>query len=185
MQRCLIKIADLFNRNEVIWALGASMLLHYKGLIAKPNDIDLVVSLKDAEKADGLLCGEGLRHPPYSDDVHYSTKYFHEYLIDGREVDLMAGFAINHPGGAYEYKLDPAALESFFVEDTEIPLCPMEDWFVIYMLMPGRENRVKSVEGYLKENRCNLARLQFWLGEDIPDPAMSRIESFIAQYRGP
>jgi hypothetical protein len=38
-----------------VWGVGASILLNYYGLIDKPNDIDILVDLKDIEKADIIL----------------------------------------------------------------------------------------------------------------------------------
>ena len=40
----LEKIAYYFNKENVEWALGASMLLYFKGITTEFHDIDLMVS---------------------------------------------------------------------------------------------------------------------------------------------
>ena len=46
----LEKIAYHFNKENVEWALGASMLLYFKGITTEFHDIDLMVSNDDAKK---------------------------------------------------------------------------------------------------------------------------------------
>lgn len=48
--KLLEKIAYHFNKENVEWALGASMLLYIKGITTEFHDIDLMVSTDDAEK---------------------------------------------------------------------------------------------------------------------------------------
>ena len=44
----LQKIAHRFNEANIEWALGASMLLYFKGIISEFHDIDLMISDHDA-----------------------------------------------------------------------------------------------------------------------------------------
>ena len=44
----LQKIAHRSNEANIEWALGASMLLYFKGIISEFHDIDLMVSVHDA-----------------------------------------------------------------------------------------------------------------------------------------
>ena len=46
----LEKIAYHFNKENVEWALGASMLLYFKGITTEFNDIDLMFSTDGAKK---------------------------------------------------------------------------------------------------------------------------------------
>ena len=47
----LQKIAHRFNEANIEWALGASMLLYFKGIISEFHDIDLMVSVHDADRS--------------------------------------------------------------------------------------------------------------------------------------
>lgn len=42
--------------------MGASLLLNHYGLVDKPNDIDILVDLKDIEKADEVLKSLGQKN---------------------------------------------------------------------------------------------------------------------------
>ena len=77
----------------VQWALGASMLLYFKGITSEFHDIDLLVSEHDAECVRRILSEMGELCPPDPmPNPMYRTKAFMEFLIDSIEVDDMAGF---------------------------------------------------------------------------------------------
>ncbi len=47
----LSKIAEELNARGVTWAVGASLLLYFKGIVTAFNDIDLMISEEDYEAA--------------------------------------------------------------------------------------------------------------------------------------
>ena len=55
----LQKIAHRFNEANIEWALGASMLLYFKGIISEFHDIDLMVSVHNAEQVRTILSEMG------------------------------------------------------------------------------------------------------------------------------
>lgn len=57
----LSDIGKKFNKEGILWAVGASIVLNYYNLIENPNDIDTLVSLKDIEKADNILKEIGIK----------------------------------------------------------------------------------------------------------------------------
>lgn len=59
----LRKIAHQFNEEEVIWALGASMLLYFKGITSEFHDIDLMIAEKDVDSVRKILSEMGKLHP--------------------------------------------------------------------------------------------------------------------------
>ena len=73
----LQKIAHRLNEAHVQWALGASMLLYFKGITSEFHDIDLLVSEHDAECVRRILSemGELCRLPCVS--VHHT--FLHTY----------------------------------------------------------------------------------------------------------
>lgn len=178
METCLKKIAGLFNQNGVCWALGASMLLHYKGLAAQPQDIDLMVAPEDASLADRLLCSLGQKQPP-SPHAAYGTRHFYEYKIDGIDIDLMAGFAIFHSTGSYKYRLDKTQFEYMTLDGVSIPLCPLEDWLVLYALMPNRHAKVEAVRQYLAKNGARAEVVRTRLQEPLPPEVKALLLPFV------
>ena len=55
----LEKIAYHFNKENVEWALGASMLLYIKGITTEFHDIDLMVSTDDVKKSERYFTWNG------------------------------------------------------------------------------------------------------------------------------
>lgn len=152
MFNTLSYIGKEFNKANIVWGVGASILLNQYGLIDKPNDIDLFVALKDIDKADEILKGLGEKKVYEKTDT-YSTQYFYEYVISGIDVDVMAGFAVNHNSGVFDYIFDDASIcETKRINEADIPFTSLEDWYVIYQLIPGRGRKVKIIENYLLLN---------------------------------
>ena len=66
----------------------------------------------------------------------------------------MAGFAINHSNGTFRYIFDQNSISEFkLINGVNIPFTSLEDWYVIYQLIPNREVKVKMIENYLLSNK--------------------------------
>jgi len=145
----LVKIAHHLNLHHIYWVLGGSLMLKLNGLVDDPQDIDLMVSLEDAEKADKVLKSLGSQLPKYSTQ-RYETQHFHEYLIDGVDVDMIAGFAINSKNIIYQFPLDQSKpRESIELSDEIIYLDSLSVWLEYYRLM-DRKDKVSIIENHLK-----------------------------------
>lgn len=152
MFNTLSYIGKKLNEANVVWGVGASLLLNQFGLIDKPNDIDIFVDIKDIDKVDGILKSIGDKKL-WEKAATYSTKYFYEYVINGVEVDVMAGFRINHNSGVFEYVFDNSSIsETREINGVNIPFTSLEDWYVIYQLIPSREAKVNMIEKYIISN---------------------------------
>lgn len=152
MLNTLSYIGEKLNESNILWGVGASLLLHQYVLVDKPNDIDLFVDVKDIEKADDILRKLGQKKPREKTGA-YATEYFYEYTIHGFDVDVMAGFKINHDCGVFEYIFDHHSIsEVVNINGVDIPFTSLEDWYVIYQLIPHRENKVNLIEAYLLSN---------------------------------
>lgn len=177
MNNTLAFIGAKLNQEKVTWAVGASILLNYHGLIDAPHDIDLLVSLEDIEKVDVLLSrlGEKLRREKTD---NYSTEYFYEYEINGVDIDVMSGLKINFEGGTFSYAFDSSSVaEVIKISDVDIPLMSLEDWFVIYQLIPNREVKVNLIETYFIEHGLkNPQILEKALTSDLPQGVRTRIK---------
>ncbi|WP_250228182.1 nucleotidyltransferase family protein [Anaeropeptidivorans aminofermentans] len=147
----LKKIAREFNNKGINWAVGASLLLYFKGISDTFNDIDILVSEKDVDKVKEILLplGEGKERIPNDE---YKTKYFLEYIIDGVEFDIMAGFIIVFGGEDYYFPIEEANIEDFtLLNGIKIPLQSVSEWRNYYYLM-GRTKKVKMIDEYNKSN---------------------------------
>lgn len=89
----LKEIARRFNTANITWALGASMLLYFKGITSTFHDIDLMISNEDVESVRKILSEMGELQSP-NPNPKYKTKAFMEFVINSMDVDVMAGFAI-------------------------------------------------------------------------------------------
>ena len=143
----LQKIAHRFNEANVEWALGASMLLYFKGIVSEVHDIDLMVSTRDAELVREILSEMGELHPanPISNPM-YRTKVFMEFTIASVDVDVMAGFAIVNEGKIYDCSLYKEQIVERMTLGTEIiPLQSPILWCKYYRLM-GRNEKADLIE---------------------------------------
>jgi hypothetical protein len=170
-------IGEKLNEGKVMWGIGASLLLNHYGLIDKPNDIDILIGLKDIEKADAILKSIGEKEIWEKTDA-YSTEYFYEYVINGFEVDVMSGLSINHDEGIYRYVFDQDSIsEVKKINGVNIPLTSLEDWYVIYQLISNREAKVNIIENYLMSKGINNPiLLERALRGDLPQKARDRIK---------
>jgi len=176
--KTLSRIGKVLNDSGVLWGVGGSILLQTYGLVEHPNDIDILASIPDAEKAAALLgaMGEAL---PCGQSQTYATKFFRRFMIGETGVDLMAGFAIRHPAGQYSYVFDEASISSHReIEGVPIPFAALEDWFVAYQLMPGKEEKAGRIEGYLLHHGIGQPYLlKRALAGCLPEAARKRISA--------
>ena len=169
MMESLAQIALRLNKQEIRWGLGASLLLNLYGLESTPGDIDIFVDLADADKAKKVLSQLG-EEQTVTKRAPYATKIFSKYAINGIGVDMMAGFQICHGHGRYQYLLNEEAIvakEWIFGE--RIPLTALEDWFILYQLIPGRMEKAERIENYFTAKGIRYPeRLQRALEEELP-----------------
>jgi hypothetical protein len=180
----LVVIARALNQADVHWGVGASVLLYYHGLVDTPHDIDIMTSEADADMVASILGGLGnevLGDPGRS---LYSTSRFLEYVVDETDVDVMAGFAIKHGSGTYVFPFDEQSVTmKKNVDGAMIPFTSLEDWYVLYQLIPGRETKVKLIEDRLRSGRVDLSVLDRALARQLPPDVRTRIEGFLTAYR--
>lgn len=53
--RVLLKITTEFEKNNICWGVGGSLLLFFKNITDFYRDIDLIVDKNDIEKANRIL----------------------------------------------------------------------------------------------------------------------------------
>ena len=146
----LEKIAYHFNIENVEWVLGASMLLYFKDIIDEFHDIDLMISNDYVTKMKNILLEMGeILVPCENEDSIYRTKKFMEFIIDGIDVNVMAGLAIIYEGKLYDCSLSKDQIvERIYLGTELIPLQSLQLWCKYYHLM-GRNEKVKMIENII------------------------------------
>ncbi|MCX6084553.1 MAG: hypothetical protein NT102_06275 [Caldiserica bacterium] len=183
----LVEIGRALNQAGAHWGVGASVLLYYHCLVEKPHDIDIMIAEADADMVAAVLDGIGSETPGDPGRSLYSTTRFLEYLVDGTEVDIMAGFAIKHIGGTYVLPFDDWLVATTRTESgVTIQFMSLEDWYVIYQLIPGREAKVKLIEERLQScGLVDLSVLDRALARELPPHVRARIERLVASCSHP
>ncbi len=183
MFKTLSYIGEKLNDSNILWAVGASMMLNQFGLINNPNDIDIFVDIKDINRADEILQSIGEKKKIEKNSV-YSTEFFYKYLINGIGIDVMAGFAINHSRGVYEFIFDTKSISKIeTINEIDIPFTSLEDWYIIYQLIPNREFKVNLIEKYLTLNGIeNPDLFKRALRGNLPLEIRSKIENVLSSH---
>lgn len=154
-------------------------MLYYEGLGTKPNDIDIIVDEKDVARAKEIMgkIGIAIEMPPKEP---YRTKYFYRYNVNGTEIDMFSGFRIKHSKGVYEYDFDESKIKKISIGNVKIPLTFIEDWYLLYQLIPNREPKVQMIEKHFREK--GIVRKEIinsFLDKDIPNDIKDRIEGLL------
>lgn len=181
MKNTLIQIAKELNKEQITWAIGASVLLNFYKLVDDPNDIDIIVKISDIEKTNRTLKKIGYKKSSEKSGF-YSTKYFYEYEINKIDIDVMAGFVINYDRNKqYLYEFNQESITKVLnINNVEIPLASLEDWYVLYSLMNNRGEKVNLIENYFRENGVrNFEILKKHMSKDIPKKVRENISDLL------
>ncbi len=180
MNEVLRKLAKNLNDADILWGIGGSLVLKAYGIVDQVHDIDLLVSKGDIEKAIMLLDKIANRKSvPVKKE--YKSKHFYVYEMDGISIDLMSSFRISHRAGIYEFILDDRSItKKVMVGDFFLPYTSLEDWFVAYSLMIGRDKKVKLIKDYLMDNGIGYPELlKRNLNQALPEEIRNAIDSML------
>ncbi|WP_066891003.1 nucleotidyltransferase domain-containing protein [Clostridium nigeriense] len=180
MLNILSYIGEFLNNENIRWAVGGSILLNQFGIIDSPNDIDILVDLKDINKVNDILKEIG-KKKIYEKSKIYATKFFYEYEVNNIDVDVMAGLIIKHNEGEFNYTFDKESITKVVnINGVNIPFSSLEDWYIIYQLIPGREYKVSLIEDYFMiDGIKNSTLLERGLKEELPKEVKWRVEKLL------
>ncbi|MBM7615884.1 nucleotidyltransferase family protein [Alkaliphilus hydrothermalis] len=178
----LAYVAEKINNQNIRWGLGGSLVLHHYGLIDDPNDMDILVSLGDAEALDDVLQSIGERKEKEA-TLTYKTKFFNQYKVKTMDIDVMGGFTIKHSRGDYEFPFDEESIIGCMErKGVKIPLTSLEDWYIVYQLLPNREEKVKLIEEYfIKHGIKHHQLIERALQMCLPPEVISRTKELLAE----
>ena len=142
-------IAKKFNDAGIKYAIGASVLLYFKGIVDKFHDLDIMVDMNDVDKVKEILNKFGtLQYSP--DNNNFKTKAFLQYVVDDVGIDVIGGFIIVKDGIDYDCTLQKEIIDYTYLDGVKIALDTIDNWYKYYSLM-GRDNKVKMIENYKKD----------------------------------
>ena len=131
----LSRIAAALNSRHITWAVGASAMLYLNGITDHFNDLDIMVDERDIAEAKAILDTMGSLQARIP-NAGFKTKHFLEYVIDGVDADVMAGFIITKDGTDYPLPFDESHIERVVtLNGQNIPLQHRSDWQYYYTLL--------------------------------------------------
>ena len=142
--KVLSKIAESFNKANIHWAVGGSLLLYLKGITDRFNDIDLLIYNDHARKAMELMMELGQMR--VLDRNCYRAEHFYIFDVDEVEVDIMGDYYVPKNGMEERIALDKDAdIEWMHLGSQMVPLDSISMWRRHYDVM-GRKNKVDMID---------------------------------------
>lgn len=142
----LFKVADALG--PVPWLLGGSGLLRAHGLAEIAHDWDVLVPASArpevcARVKPWLLSLVTDRHPVWA------SAFIGRLNVEGAKVEVIGGMALRHAEGVYRVEVTSPA-EWWEVAGRRVPLAPLEEWLLLYLLM-GREEKAARIASALEK----------------------------------
>ncbi|WP_027964058.1 hypothetical protein [Halalkalibacillus halophilus] len=180
MLQTLSFIGERIEHNNITWGIGGSLLLSFYNIIDKPNDIDILVEETDAAKLNEIISSIGKPKEAVSSQP-FHTKSFSKYRIKEDDIDIMGGFAIQHDEGIYKIPLEQESIVAHKnINGVDIPLCALEDWYILYWLIPNKQEKALLIENYLRTNGVLHPRLlEKALKQPLPWEVKIRVKNLL------
>lgn len=177
--KVLANIARLFSEEKVLWALGGSTLLYMHKIVEHTDRIKLIITPEGAAAADAILSRIGEKHPRVP-SRHYATQFFSEYTIEGQTVFIISGMTLHYKGFLYSYPFGRESIVAMLpLDGIYIPATAIEDWYVLYQMMPNREQRVASIEKHFATHGLmHPERFEALRHQPIPPVVIANIGRF-------
>lgn len=176
LDKVLIQLAELLNSNHINWAIGGSKLLSLSGIKLEVNDIDIMIHEHDFDRCLELLKGVSIECEVKESEI-FKSKNYRKLSWDNVQIDCMSGMIIHLNENVFVYKFDCKEKEILF-ENISIPLCYLEDWFVLYHVMPNRESKIKIMEKFFMKHSIQDRRYYALLELNIPKDIRIKMNDF-------
>ncbi|GIN62304.1 hypothetical protein J27TS8_22970 [Robertmurraya siralis] len=180
MLNALTAIGGKINDQKITWGLGGSLLLSFYNLEDNPNDIDILVEENSTYKLNQMLSTIGQCKEAVSSDP-FRTTSFSKYLIENMDVDVMGGFAIQHHEGIYKIAFNTHSIvDSKTINGVSIPLCSLEDWYILYWLIPNKQYKALLIEDFLKKTGVKHPEIfKQALNQPLPFEVKERVRALL------
>jgi len=179
--KILLKTANFLSENKINWALGASYVLYFNGSNIVPNDIDLFVCEKNFDEVKEYLMNYG--EEVFKEDKNdiYNTQKFTTVKIGDVEIDLISNLYIYHNDGEYKYIFCEKSIDKKIeIENTIVNIMSLEDWYILYQLIPGREEKVKMIYNMIRsKNNIRMDLFERALKLELPNSIRISVNELI------
>ncbi|MDD3123462.1 MAG: hypothetical protein PHC62_08135 [Candidatus Izemoplasmatales bacterium] len=173
---CLSLVTSKLNEANIKYGIGGSLLLYSYGLVSTCNDIDILFNDKDYEAVKNLFVCD-IYYEKQSEHPLYKTSHMIELKINGIEIDMMFDFKIAFDEYSYVYKL---LTNKRLINGVIFDFSLLEDWYLIYQLISGREEKVKLIEDYfLTSKNINFNQYHLLIDSQIPNGIRARMTSLV------
>ncbi|WP_099159166.1 nucleotidyltransferase domain-containing protein [Virgibacillus ndiopensis] len=178
MLEALSLIGNKLDNKNITWGVGGSLLLQFHKIVDNPNDIDILVSENNATQLNKTISPLG-KSKEVKHSAPFRTTYFTKYCINHIDIDIMGGFALEHKDGIYKLSFKRDSIVDYKkINGVEIPLCSLEDWYVLYCLIPNKQEKISLIENHFKTNGVQHAGL---LEEALKQPLPIEVKQKIMQ----
>ena len=145
----LTQLAEMLNRQKLRWAIGGSLMLYLRGVVSDFKDIDLFVTLEDAQQVIELLDQVAIPQETVPSE-QFQTVVYKKYLMDGVFIDVMAGFKVVVSDRVMDCSLtSETQLTRLIVYNQEVPLYTLSEFRDFYTYM-NRISKVELIDAYLQ-----------------------------------
>ncbi|WP_055668196.1 hypothetical protein [Desnuesiella massiliensis] len=180
LETVLLKIAKLLNQENILWGVGDSMLLWCYELVEEYNKISIIIAEKDIRKVNMLLSDLGIRTQKEK-ICFYDSAFFQQYQTEGIIIDVISGPIIYSHGKVYRYSFDEKSIPHYTrICGENIPLTTLEEWYILYSMMPQGESRAKLIENFFENIGVIYPEvLQRMLKDELPKDVMKKCGSML------
>ena len=182
VKKTLEKVTKEFEKHNIRWALGASGLLSFYGIVEEPNDIDIMVSVLDVEEANKVLSELGEKTDLEGYEIY--SDYYDIYTVDDVSIDLIAGFTINSENFQYKfYFSNDLIVEHRPMLSASVPLLYLRDWYFMYILMGDPKGRTVLMEEYFLNKNYHEDEFTKFLEYDLTEDQKHQIITLMYNLR--
>ena len=173
-EKALKRLAEKLNAAGIPYAIGGSWMLCQRGLADVWHDLDVFVSLADAERTDRVLSRLGMWHQEESPAGFHAAYHF-----DGADIELLADLPL---GDQATYRFAPEAVDGQAeVFGVPVPLLCLEDMFVIYA-SAGREERLARIRtAFANEGLVHPERLTSCAEGTLPEAVQAAVRALLGE----
>ncbi len=175
----LHKVMFLMSQKKVPCHIGGSLLLARSGIKTEVHDIDLLFRYQDYETVKSLLSDYVIEHA--SHEGYYLTIELLKIHVEGVDFDLIFDFSFQSDGMIYTYPFDkPKSSFRLKIDGHMYSFSRLEEWYLIYSLLPNRSRKVKLIADYFAQHRnADSKYLKAMLKRNLPESNVEEINRLI------
>jgi len=138
-------VQELLNKNNIKWAIIGSTNIQLQGMDVNPNDLDIVIKLKDLAKMPSIFSDYNVSSinelKPFANESTWEVKI----VINNIEVQILG----ETDTGQYNRKFTENQLINIRLDGLEIPCFTLEAEAKVYS-KTNRQHKANLIKEFLK-----------------------------------